>query len=57
MRLAYVLDRGEQEELAHRLETAAPAGHGPYYLGSRDRPGYHVSRYDVIDSALERPRT
>ncbi|MFV1991458.1 MAG: type IV toxin-antitoxin system AbiEi family antitoxin, partial [Acidimicrobiales bacterium] len=53
MRLAYLLDRGDQAALAHRVEAAAPAGRGPYYLGSRDRRGRHNSRYDVIDSVLE----
>jgi len=52
MRLSYLLDRGGHEDLAHRLETAAPAGQGPYYLGSRDRRGRHNGRYDVIDSVL-----
>lgn len=52
MRLAYLLDRGGQEDLAHRLATDAPAGHGPYYLGSRDRRGRHAGHYDVIDSVL-----
>lgn len=51
MRLAYLLDRGCQGDLARRLKRAAPSGHGPYYLGSRDRRGRHESRYDVIDVA------
>lgn len=52
MRLAYLLDRGGQADLAHRLAADAPAGRGPYYLGSRDRRGRHAGRYDVIDSVL-----
>lgn len=52
MRLAYLLDRGGQEDLAQRLETTAPPGQGPYYLGSRGRRGRHEGRYDVIDSVL-----
>ncbi|MCP5028611.1 MAG: hypothetical protein GY929_20230 [Actinomycetia bacterium] len=53
MRLTYLLDRGGQVALARRIESSAPRGHGPYYLGSRKRRGHHNSRYDVIDSVLE----
>lgn len=53
MRLAYLLDRGGQSELAHSLEPDAPAGQGPYYLGPRGQRGRHVKQYDVIDSALQ----
>ena len=52
MRLAYLLDRGGQVDLAHRLAAEGPAGHGPYYLGSRNRRGRHAGHYDVIDSVL-----
>lgn len=53
MRLAYLLDRGGQEALAHRLKTKSPRGQGPYYLGPRGQRGNHQGLYDVIDSALQ----
>ncbi len=52
VRLAYLLDRGGQPDLAQALECEAPDGSGPYYLGTRDRRGRYDRRYDVIDSAL-----
>ena len=53
MRLAYLVDRGDQQELAQRIAATAPPGNGPYYLGPRQRRGHHDTRFDVIDSALE----
>ena len=52
MRLAYLLDRGGDSDLASALKTDAPAGHGPYYLGRRGQRGRYSSKFDVIDSAL-----
>jgi len=51
-RLAYLVDRGGRVDLAGALIEKAPPGHGPYFLGRRDRHGHHDGRFDVIDSAL-----
>ena len=53
MRLAYLLDRGGQSDLANDMAARAPEGQGPYYLGPRDGRGRHHGGFDVIDSALE----
>ena len=49
-RAAYLLDLGGRPDLAVRLFEHAPAGHGPYYLGPRDRAGRHSKAFDVVDS-------
>jgi hypothetical protein len=52
MRLAYLVDRGGNTELAADLVSLAPAGDGPYYLGPRTTHGTYHGGFDVIDSAL-----
>lgn len=52
MRLAYLVERGGNAELAGRLAALAPQGDGPYHLGPRGAPGAYHSGFDVIDSAL-----
>lgn len=52
MRLAYLVDRGGNAELAVRLTKLAPKGDGPYHLGPRGARGVYHSGFDVIDAAL-----
>lgn len=49
-RAAYLLDLGGRSDLAARVLEDAPSGHGPYYLGPRDRAGRHSKAFDVVDS-------
>lgn len=53
MRTGYLLEWAGNQELADRIHDAAPGGSGPFYLGSRHRPGRYRSKWQVIDSLLE----
>ena len=52
MRTGYVLETGGGHRLASLLRDRAPAGSGPFYLGSRQAPGRYNTKWDVHDSAL-----
>jgi hypothetical protein len=50
-RAGYLLSVGGKSDSALQILAHAPEGAGPYYLGSRSRPGRHSKTFDVIDSS------
>jgi hypothetical protein len=52
VRLAYLIHRGEDEDLADRVLHSVPPQAGPIYFGANRKHGARDKKYDVIDSLL-----
>jgi len=53
VRTGYLIEAAGNAELAHKIyEQIAPLVKGPYYFGTRRRPGIHNKKWDVRDSSF-----
>ena len=53
VRTGYLIETADNTELANKIyEEIAPLTKGPYYFGTRRRPGIHNKKWNVRDSSL-----